>query len=155
MRTRTLFLMGVMLLLALPAAAQQTVKRSEVELLPVGPPKEQPSRNWGSYDTQWMLEFGWQNANIHGNNDVYRTQLNYSDGIRLFNFSVNAKARDSSAFWTRMHMEASGWGGDPYNWFRYGLSKDRWIDFKADYLDRKSTRLNSSHIQKSRMPSSA
>ena len=26
---------------------------------------------------------------------------------------------------------------------------------RADYLDRKSTRLNSSHIQKSRMPSSA
>ncbi len=133
MRARTL-LLGVILLLALPAAAQQTVKRSEVELLPVGPPKQEPSRNWGAYDTQWMFELGYQNANIHGNNEVYRSQLNYSDGFRLFNFSVTAKARDASAFWTRMHMEASGWGGDPYNWFRYGLSKDRWIDFKADYL---------------------
>ena len=28
-------------------------------------------------------------------------------------------------------------------------------DFERDYADRKSTRLNSSHIQKSRMPSSA
>ena len=29
------------------------------------------------------------------------------------------------------------------------------LRIKRDYLDRKSTRLNSSHIQKSRMPSSA
>ena len=33
--------------------------------------------------------------------------------------------------------------------------RNKWIAVREDLVDRKSTRLNSSHIQKSRMPSSA
>ena len=36
-----------------------------------------------------------------------------------------------------------------------GLSRSSFYKYKDDILDRKSTRLNSSHTQKSRMPSSA
>ncbi|HEX9763752.1 MAG TPA: hypothetical protein VGA39_00580 [Candidatus Acidoferrales bacterium] len=137
MRCRILagLLLGLIILSAAPAWAQQTEKRSEVELLPVGPPKEELTpRTWGLYDAHWTLEIGWQHANIHGNNDVYRSQLNYGDGPRIFNFNVRAKARDPGAFWTDMYMTAGGWGGDPYNWVRYGLSKEKWFEFKADYL---------------------
>ena len=37
----------------------------------------------------------------------------------------------------------------------FNMSEQEWDDVIAVHLDRKSTRLNSSHIQKSRMPSSA
>ena len=36
-----------------------------------------------------------------------------------------------------------------------GIRKRKDIKINLEHLDRKSTRLNSSHIQKSRMPSSA
>ena len=36
-----------------------------------------------------------------------------------------------------------------------GVAALLWADLRNPYVDRKSTRLNSSHIQKSRMPSSA
>ena len=45
---------------------------------------------------------------------------------------------------------------DPYAGFNVGLQSYTLRNFPIDKaLDRKSTRLNSSHIQKSRMPSSA
>ncbi|MCI0403504.1 MAG: hypothetical protein L0212_08280 [Acidobacteria bacterium] len=137
MRCRILavLLLSLVILSAAPAWGQQTEKRSEVELLPVGAPKEElQPRAWGLYDAHWTMEIGWQHVNVHGNNDVYRSQLNYRDGPRIFNFSVNAKARDRGAFWTDMYLTAGGWGGDPYNWIRYGLSKEKWFEFKADYL---------------------
>ena len=45
------------------------------------------------------------------------------------------------------YRERGYWAG-----LTIGAEVDRWAE---DYGDRKSTRLNSSHIQKSRMPSSA
>lgn len=139
MRTRSMAWLVVLTAAAscwavLPAAAQQSQKRSEVELLPVGPPKESTPTVWGLYDFENSLEIGGQFVDRHGNLGVYRSQLNYTSGGRLFGFSLRGKARDSGAFLTRMYMEGGGWGGDPYNWFRYGFSKDRWFDFRADYL---------------------
>jgi len=136
MRTRILFvLVGILVLLPGAAGAQQTQNRSVVEILPVGPPPaELPPRTYGLYDFHTTLEIGGQVANIHGNNEVYRSQLNYSDGFRLFGLNFEGKAKDPGAFFTRMYLRGAGWGGDPYNWAYYGLSKDRWFDFKASYV---------------------
>lgn len=135
MRARIPFVVvGLLVLLPLAAAAQQAEKRSEVEILPVSPPPEEVTpRPWGFYDFHTTLEIGGQVANIHGNNEVYRSQLNYADGVRLFGLNFEAKGRPG-AFFTRMYVQGAGWGGDPYNWARYGLSKDRWFDFKANYV---------------------
>lgn len=136
MRTRILIvLIGLLVLLASPALAQQSQKRSEVELLPVGPPaKELTPKTWRLYDFHTTMEIGGQFADRHGSLEVYRSQVNYTSGARLFGFNFEGKARDPNALFTRMYFQAGGWGGDPYNWFRYGLSKDKWFDLKADYL---------------------
>jgi len=136
MRTRILLvLIGLLVLLPGPAAAQQTEQRSEVEILPVGPPPSEKSPTvWGLYHFRTTMELGGQIANIHGNNEVYRSQLNYSDGVRLYYFNTEGRAADPGAFFTRMYVRGAGWGGDPYNWAHYGLSKDRWFDFKASYV---------------------
>jgi hypothetical protein len=136
MRTRILLaLTAAMALSVLPALAQQTVKRSEVELLPVGPPPEEVApQSWGLFDFTTSLEFGYQDAEVHANEDVYRSQVNYSDGIRVFGFNLEGKSRDPGAPITRLYIRGAGWGGDPYNWLYYGMSKDRWFDFKASYV---------------------
>ena len=46
-------------------------------------------------------------------------------------------------------------GPRPYVCVNFVLSRDGRVSFNEPGQDRKSTRLNSSHIQKSRMPSSA
>ena len=132
---RLLVLIGLLVLLPGLAQAQQTVQRSQVELLPVGPPPGELSpRPYGLYDFHTSLEIGGQVTDIHGNNEVYRSQVNSSDGVRVFGFNFEGKARDPGAFFTRMYIRGAGFGGDPYDWLYYGLSKDRWFDFKASYV---------------------
>ncbi|MFQ5722843.1 MAG: hypothetical protein ACE5G6_00010 [Terriglobia bacterium] len=119
--------------LASPAHAQQTQKRSEVELMPVEPPPEPLApQPWGLYDLSLTLEFGHQQSVVKGNNDVYRSHLNYSDGFRVFNFNLRGQGRDG-AFLSDFYLQGAGWGGDPSNWLRYGASKDKWFDFRATY----------------------
>lgn len=138
MRIRTaVVLFGLVALLGPPlggpAVAQQTQNRSEVELLPVGPPPEElEPRPWGLFDTHLTLEIGGQIANIHGNNEVYRSHLNYSDGFRVFSFNFRGEAREDT-FLTDFYVQGAGWGGDPSNWVRWGFSKDKWFDFRAHY----------------------
>ena len=49
----------------------------------------------------------------------------------------------------------STWVGHTFSWLIVGLTALISWEVFSRYADRKSTRLNSSHIQKSRMPSSA
>lgn len=137
MRTRILFLLVGLLALAplCGASAQQTVQRSEVEILPIGPPpSELAPRPWGLYEWHGVFELGGQSVDVHGNNGVYRSQVNYTDGVRLYTLNLEGKATDPGAFFSRTYLRGSGWGGDPYNWAQYGVSKDRWFDFKGSYV---------------------
>ena len=137
MRARTLIgclpLLLVMITLAtLPAAGQQTEKRSDVEFLPVGPPPEEATpRLWGAYSFSTTVEFGWLFTDIGGNVDTFRSHVNQiHDGPRAFDFSLRAKGTPG-AFFSDFYVEGAGWGGDPSNWLRYGASKERWFDFRA------------------------
>lgn len=134
MRTRILIaLLVVLVLSAAPVLAQQTQKRSEVELMPVGPPPKEPApRLWGLYDLHIGMELGGQFESDRGNHEVYRSHLNYTDGFRVFNFNVSALGQPG-AFFTKFYFQGAGWGGDPQNWARFGLSKDKWFDFQGQY----------------------
>ena len=140
MRNQTvLVLTGLLVLVfALPgtsAMAQQSQKRSEVEFLPVGaPPEERDLRPWDPYDISLMLELGGQVVDVSENNDIYRSHLNYQDGLRLFNFDFRGKGRED-AFFTDFFFQGGGWGGDPYQWVRFGASKNKWFDFRGHYRE--------------------
>ena len=105
MRTRTLIVCCVSLLLftvvaTTPVWAQQTQKRSEVELWPVGPAEEVSYRPWDPYNLSVMLEVGGQIADVKGNHDVYDTQQNYRDGFKVFGFNLRGEGKDAGAFLT-------------------------------------------------------
>lgn len=140
MRIRTLMifcgLLGLWVALApVSAVAQQTEKRSEIELLPVSPPPELPVRPWGPYTLSVGLEFGGQIADVSGNHEVWESQQNYRDGFRVFGFSLRGKATDSKALFTDFYAEGGGWGNEPYSWVRFGLSRDKWFDFRGNYRE--------------------
>lgn len=116
-----------------PARAQQTEERIADELLPIREPVEPPASLYGDlFDVSTTLELGGQFARVRGNNEVYRSHLNFSDGFRLFNFQTRGQGREG-AFLSDFYLQMGGWGGDPQNWARFGASKDKWFDFKGQY----------------------
>lgn len=135
-RRPVLRLTSLALLVLLPllaAKAQQTRKRSEVEFLPVETRSQEPSPlTWGPYEVSLGLEVGHQQSVVEGNNEVYRAQLNYSDGLRLFDFNLRGKGR-ANAFFSDFYLQGAGWGGDPGNRLRFGASKEKWFDFRGRY----------------------
>ena len=87
---------------------------------------------------------------------IERTYPN-AERVLLTNFPIHAKAPASAA--------VLGDSGLVHGYMRYTVGTRNPIEllrlaieirrFKPDILDRKSTRLNSSHVSQSRMPSSA
>jgi hypothetical protein len=128
MRFRTLVLFAVLLgvlvsLGTLPAAAQQTQKRSEVELWPVGPPEEISYRPWDPYNLSFALEVGGQIADVSGNHDVFDTQQNYRDGFKVFSFNFRGEEKDTGAFLTDFYVQGGGWANEPYSWTKFGSAR--------------------------------
>ena len=76
---------------------------------------------------------------------LFVTMLSYSQVVinQSFSPSSNLKVGDTIT----VTYSVSGAGKARYLWLRY--------QYNANAIDRKSTRLNSSHSQQSRMPSSA
>jgi len=138
MRIQNLTILFVVLALvvasmATSAWAQQTQQRSEVELLPVGPPAEVSMRPWDPYNLSLMVEFGGQIADVEGNEDVWESHQNYRDGFKVFGFSVRGESQDGSAPFTDFYADGGGWVNEPYSWVRFGASRDKWFDFRGSY----------------------
>jgi hypothetical protein len=139
-RIRTLIVCCVCLVLltlvaTTPVWAQKTEKPSEVQLWPVGPPKEVSYRPWDPYNLSVMLEFGGQISDVNGNQEVYNTQQNYRDGFRVFNFNIRGKAKDEGAFLTDFYVQGGGWVNEPYSWTKFGFSKDKVFDFRGQFRE--------------------
>jgi C1A family cysteine protease len=84
--------------------------------------------------------------------------VGYDDAKKIRN-SERGSRQTVGAFLVR-NSWGPAWGDGGYGWLPYdyaaaGLAEDWWTLIKAEWVDRKSTRLNSSHRYISRMPSSA
>lgn len=121
-------------LLAPPAWAQQTQKRSDVEFWPVGDPPERPYRPWDPYTLSVMLEVGGQIADVDGNPDVYDSHLNYRDGFKVFGFDMRGTGEDG-ALLSDFYVKGGGWGNEPYSWVRFGFSRDKWFEFRGKFRE--------------------
>ena len=73
-------------------------------------------------------------------------------GDEAFAF-VDFLAAAKQTYWQILPIGPTGYGDSPYQSFSAFAGNPYFIDFRL--LDRKSTRLNSSHRSLSRMPSSA
>jgi hypothetical protein len=121
--------------LVLPAMAQQHQDPGTQEFKTSPLPPEPRERPWNGYAFSTVMEFGWQQAEVtdRSNLNVYRSQVYYqNNGPRLF--ELNFQGRSETGFFKRIWATGGGWGGDPYNWARYGLENDDWFIFRANYL---------------------
>jgi hypothetical protein len=108
-----------MLTAALAAAAQKPV------------PAPSPSPGDGNYVVTSSFELGARGLTVNGDNEKYRSDLNYKPGFRLFDSSVliEDKTKGYKLFDTAL-IQSSGFGSDSSGAFR--MKMDRTGIFKLD-----------------------
>ncbi|MEP6947381.1 MAG: hypothetical protein ABJA02_15795 [Acidobacteriota bacterium] len=84
------------------------------------------------------VEFGYRGAEVNGNHEKFRSDLNYRAGVRIFDSSFLIESKDN--FFDSALITASGWGSDPQGSF--GLKLDKTGIYKFDSKVRRVTYFN-------------
>ncbi len=70
------------------------------------------------------IEFGYRWVpGLNGNENVYRSIVNYGEGPKLFSGFISFKDPKNGKF-DRLDVDLRSWGGEPYNSARFGITKD-------------------------------
>ncbi len=102
----------------------------------------QEGKNWGNYRFISSAEIGWRFVDTDGSLDKYRSDVNLRSGPRLFGFSLDSRSLDHRGkLYDGLHIDTSGWGGDPGTWLRLRMEKNRAYKFDMNY--RRSDYFNS------------
>lgn len=90
--------------------------------------------NRGNYNIQQSIELGYRFSDFTGNTAVYDTFVNLNQGPRLFNQSLQMRSLDHNGYlFDDLYMNSFGYGGDPNDVTRLGISKNKWYNFNATF----------------------
>lgn len=143
MKNRAAFILSSLLMLALLAVAinAQTPTPSPTPHTTATP---RPNRDVqratpaegataGNYQIITSVELGARGLSVDGNDDKYRSDLNYRGGFRLFDSSFLARAKDGSGAWfDNFLVNSTGWNADPHGSLRVNVEKSAWYRFNAN-----------------------
>ena len=116
--------------------AQETVAPTTGER--VGPPR---GENKGDYNIVQSWEFGYRFASLGGNQDKYRSDVNYRDGIRLLNSNLTVNSKDGHGKWfDEIVLSTQGLGNDPYESATFRVQKNQL--YRYDLLWRRNDYFN-------------
>jgi hypothetical protein len=102
---KKLFLLLPLIAFAQPPVAPTTDER-------VGSPR---GENRGEYNIMDSVELGYRFSTVGGNFDMYRSTVNYTNGIRLLSSSLSINSRDGHGkFFDSLTLNTQGLGNDPY-----------------------------------------
>ncbi len=91
------------------AGAQQVVAPTPDQ---VGPPR---GENVGNYNITQSFETGYRFSSVSGDQDQYRSVVNYGNGIRLLGSSLSINSKDGHGKWfDEIVLNTLGLGNDPY-----------------------------------------
>lgn len=87
----------------------------------------------GNYNVVSSLELGLRGLSVSGSDNKYRSDLNYSSGVRLFDSSFFLRSKEGSGGpFDEFLVNSSGWGGDPHGYTRVSVEKSRAYRFDAN-----------------------
>jgi hypothetical protein len=105
--------------LALPLLAQPPVAPTDE---PTGPPN---GENVSGYNIRQSFEAGYRWRTVGGNEGMYRSTVNYGDGIRLLASSLSVQSRDGHGHWfDQILLNTQGLGNDPYQFASLRIEKN-------------------------------
>lgn len=111
---------------AAPPAAQAAAADTKAAASPV-PTTEPDITGWIDFGYRWT-------SGVNGSLETYRSVVNLGAGPKLFGADFTIVDPKKRLFDT-LHVNASGWGGDPYGTFHLDASKAKLYRFNADYRD--------------------
>ena len=130
---RTLF---CIIVIASAAVAQDTVAPATGEQ--VGTVRGQ---NTGDYNLVQSWELGYRFASVGGNQDQYRSDVNFHDGVRLLGSSFTINSKDGKGHWfDEIALTTQGLGNDPYESATLRVQKNQW--YRYDLLWRQNYYFN-------------
>lgn len=117
---------------------------------------DQDTTTYGGYEIKSSIELGIRGLDVNGNDNKYRSDLNYRAGFRFFDSSFLATAKDGSGkpFDTFL-VTGSGWNADPSGYTRVNVEKTGWYRFDANvrrfaYFNNLVNLAENSHIRDSK-----
>ena len=89
--------------------------------------------------TTFDIELGYQNVDVNGNEDTFKTQINQDSGFVLRNLSINfIDPSGESGFADRLRVDASGFGGNPAGRLRLDMGKGQTYRLRLFYQEFKT-----------------
>jgi hypothetical protein len=120
-------IIGRLMALLVPAllCGQETVAPTENE--PVGTAQ---GNDAGRYNVAQSWELGYRFATIGGDQDKYRSDVNFGNGIRLLGSSLTVHSLDGHGHWfDEMSLTTQGLGNDPYESATLRAGKNRLYEY--------------------------
>ena len=105
------------------------------------PASDEANGTYGNYNVIASAEFGARGLSVNGDQEKYKSDLNYRAGARLFNTSFFIQDHTTGMkLFDEALVQASGWGSDPTGSFRLNMSKAGIYKFdssvrKVDYYN--------------------
>jgi hypothetical protein len=100
---------------------------------PVGPAGGQDA---GGYNVVQSWEFGYRFATVGGDQEKYRSDVNFGNGIRLLGSSLTVNSRDGRAKWfDELTLTTQGLGNDPYEAATLRVGKNRLYEYNMTWRD--------------------
>src|SRR5215470_18911859 len=110
----------IYLLLPMTLAAQTTVAPTRES---VGPPR---GEDVGGYNVTNSFELGYRWSAVDGNYGVYRSDVNFGNGIRLLGSQLRVNSKDGhGGFFDELILNTQGLGNDPYQSAIFRIEKNR------------------------------
>jgi hypothetical protein len=85
--------------------------------------------------TSFDIELGYQNVDVNGNEDMFKTQINQDSGFVLGNLSINFVDPSGGGFADRLRVDASGFGGNPAGRFRLDMGRGQTYRLRLFYQE--------------------
>ena len=88
----------------------------------------------GNYIIISSIEVGIRGLRVRGDDNKYRSDLNYNAGVRLFDSSFLARSKDGKGgLFDTLLVTSTGWGADPNGHLRMSIEKPKWYRFDGQY----------------------
>ncbi len=117
---------------------------------PVGNPRGDNTENYNVMDS---FELGYRFATAGGDFDMYRSTVNYTDGVRLLSSSLSIQSRDGHGHWfDQIQLNTQGLGNDPYESATLRIEKSGLYRYdmmwrENDFFDPSLTIANGAHFE--------
>jgi hypothetical protein len=93
---------------------------------------EQTETTTGDYEIKSSVEIGVRGVDVNGNENKYRSDLNYKSGVRVFDSTFLATAKDGKGkAFDSLLFTATGWGADRNGYTRINMEKLGWYKFNS------------------------